>query len=158
MKSILPFFFACLLLMACGKSDDKIENEINARISAGNPTVRATVKDGVATLTGTCPDESCRNTAESAAKGIDGVKQVVNEIVVSAPPAPAPQVTISTDDSLKTAVNGVLKNYKDVKADVSEGVVTLTGSIKRSQLQELMQDVTATNPKKIENKLEIKTK
>lgn len=155
MKFLFPAVLA-VMLMACGKSDSKVSEEVNAKLTANNPNVRATVKDGVVTLTGTCPDESCKNVSETAAKDVKGVKQVVNEIQVAPPVAAAPPVEINSDDSLKTAVNDAIKNYKGVKADVSQGVVTLTGEIKRSQLSELMQDVTEAKPKKIENKLQIK--
>jgi hyperosmotically inducible protein len=151
---ILLLLLSLAVFAACGRSDSKIADDLNAKLTAANPNVRATVKDGVATLTGTCPDESCKNVAETAAREVDGIKNVVNEITVN--PPPPPPVVISSDDSLKTAVNDAIKNYNTVKAEVSEGVVTLTGNIKRSQLQELMQDVTATKPKKIENKLQIK--
>ena len=153
MKFIIPLCFL-FVFTACGKSDKKISDEVNAKITGSNPTVRATVHDGVVTLTGTCPDASCKNVSENAAKDVDGVKSVVNNITIDEPAPPA--VTINPDDSLNTAVNDVLKNYKNVKADVSNGVVTLTGEIKRSQLSELMQDITETKPKKIENKLQIK--
>jgi osmotically-inducible protein OsmY len=48
-----------------------------------------TVKNGVVTLSGTCPDESCRHTTEVNAKKTAGVKEVVNNIIISTPPAPA---------------------------------------------------------------------
>jgi hyperosmotically inducible protein len=145
-----------VLFAACGNSDGKIEKELNEKLSAANPNVRGTVKDGVVTLTGTCPDESCKNVSETAARETKGVKNVISQIQVSQPAPSEPTVVISPDASLKNSVDSVLKNYNNVKASVSEGVVTLTGEIKRSQLSELMQDVTATNPKKIDNKLQIK--
>lgn len=152
MKYLMPALLV-VLLSSCGNSDKKVAEEVNAKVSANNPNISATVADGVVTLTGTCPDEPCRTSSESAAKEVKGVKQVVNQIQVT---APEPTITINSDDSLKTAVNEAIKDYKDVKADVQDGVVTLTGEIKRSQLSELMQDVTAAKPKKIENKLQIK--
>jgi hyperosmotically inducible protein len=141
MKYLMPALLV-VLLSSCGNSDKKVAEEVNAKVSANNPNVSATVADGVVTLTGTCP--------------VKGVKQVVNQIQVAAPAAPEPTITINSDDSLKTAVNEAIKDYKNVKADVKDGVVTLTGEIKRSQLSELMQDVTAAKPRKIENKMQIK--
>ena len=43
-----------------------------------------------------------------------------------------------------------------VNAAVSDGVVTLTGEIKRSELPSLIQKLNEIKPKKIENKLVIK--
>ena len=73
------------------------------------------------------------------------------------PPPPLPPVEINaSDDSLSTAVNEIASSYKTVKATVKDGVVTLTGELKRSELANLMQKVTATKPKKIDNQLQIK--
>jgi hyperosmotically inducible periplasmic protein len=155
MKYLMPALLV-VLLSSCGNSDKKVAENVNAKVSANNPNISATVADGVVTLTGTCPDEPCKSSSEAAAKDVKGVKQVVNQIQVAAPAAPEPTITINPDDSLRTAVNEAIKDYKNVKAEVRDGVVTLTGEIKRSQLSELMQDVTAAKPKKIENKMQIK--
>ena len=63
---------------------------------------------------------------------------------------------VTSSDSLETAVNALVKSYKTVEADVNDGVVTLTGEIKRSQLTTLMQSVNELKPKRVENKLVIK--
>lgn len=149
------FFYAILVvgLAACGNDDKKITSELNEKLSSTNPGIQASVKDGVATLSGTCPDANCKTASEAAAREVKGVKQVINQIEV---PAPPPVVTINPDDSLKIAVQTVLAKYNGVNADVADGVVTLTGNIKRSQLKELMQDVTATKPKRVVNQLQIK--
>jgi hypothetical protein len=92
-----------------------------------------------------------------AAKNAKGVKSVVNNIMISAPPAPtAPNVEITSTDSLKTSVDALVSSYKTVQASVDNGVVTLTGEIKRSQLTTLMQSVNELKPKRVENKLVIK--
>jgi len=77
---------------------------------------------------------------------------VVNNITVAAPPPPV----INPDAALNTALSDIVGAYNTVKATVADGVVTLTGEIKRSQLTELMQKISAINPKKIENQLQIK--
>ena len=86
-------------------------------------------------------------------KAVKGIDQVVNNITVAPPPPPV--VTITPDDSLKTAVQSAISEYKGVQASVSNGVVTLTGETSRKNLQDIMQAVTAMKPKKIENKLTI---
>lgn len=154
MRSI---FFALLVLVAScksGPSDNELQTGLTSTLSASYPGVMASVKDGVATLTGTCPDESCKNSAESAAKGMKGVKSVVNNITVA--PPPPPPVEITADTPLKDSLNSLLSAYKTVNADVSNGVVTLTGTIKRSQLTTLMQSVQELKPKKVNNQLVIK--
>jgi osmotically-inducible protein OsmY len=87
---------------------------------------------------------------------VKGVKQVVNNCTVAPPPtAPAP-VVIAADDPLAKGVTDAIKDYPGVKADVKDGVVTLTGDIKRAELQKLMEALHTLKPKKIDNKLTIK--
>ncbi len=48
------------------------------------------------------------------------------------------------------------KDHPTVKASVNNGVITLTGEIKRDQLAKLMMTLNTLKPKKIENHLTIK--
>jgi len=146
-----------VLLFACKHkpTDDELRQELSGKLSAISTGVSANVSDGIVTLSGDCPDENCKIASESAAKEVKGVKQVVNNIAVT-PPAPPPVVTISGDDSLKNALTAVTNDFKTVTTAVNDGVVTLTGEIKRSDLTKLMQRVSALKPKRIENKLQIK--
>jgi len=153
MRLIYAFVLA-FFLVSCGPSDEKILTAVNAGLAAnGGGQISASVAKGVVTLTGECPDEPCKTSVESAVKSIKGVKQVVNNVTVAPPPPPP---VINPDAALNTALNDIIGAYNTVKATVQDGVVTLTGEIKRSQLTELMQKITAANPKKIENKLQIK--
>lgn len=157
MQQLMKLTWLLLLfaMVSCksGPSDEQIQRDLSGNL---NGSVTATVKDGVVTLSGTCPDENCKTSSESSAKNAKGVKSVVNNIVVNTPaPAPAP-VEITQTDSLQTSVDALLASYKTVKAKVDNGVVTLTGEIKRSQLTTLMQSVNELKPKKVENKLVIK--
>jgi osmotically-inducible protein OsmY len=114
--------------------------------------VSATVLDGTVTLTGTCADENCRTNAEKVVKDIDGVDKVVNNIQVA-------KVEVNDDANLRTAVDGVIKSYAGVQADVSGGVVTLRGTIQdNAKLQDLMMAVNALRPKRVDNQLVIKNK
>ena len=157
-KSILLGMSFAFLLVACGPKDADIEKEIDAKIS-GLAGVDVTVVKGVATISGTCQDDSVKQNAESIVKGVKGVKSVVNncEILAAEPVAaePAP-VEINPDAVLTTSVTEVVKAYNGVSATVANGVVTLTGEIKRSQLAPLIQSVQELKPKKVENKLTIK--
>lgn len=156
-KSILLGMGLAVSLLACGPKDADIEKEIAAKLS-GMPGVQVSVKDGVATISGVCKDVAFKQNAESAIKGIKGVKSVVNNCEI---PAPLPQaevapVEINSDTVLNTSVGEVVKAYNGVSVSVTGGVVTLTGEIKRSQLPALIQSVQELNPKKVENKLIIK--
>ena len=140
-------------LQSCkGKNKDA---DINSAIQAKTQTdasfagVNATVSEGVVTLTGQCNDDNCKTSAENAVKDIDGVKKVVNNITVV-------PVAIAPDNTLNSGVERVTARYPSVTADINEGVITLRGQIKRDSLQQLMMDLNALNPKKIENQLVIK--
>ena len=168
MKSInmsLRLFFtaaslAAITLVGCkGKAtDSEIQSSINEKIASNNEMkgLNASVSNGVVTLTGECPTEECRKDCADKIKDIKGVKNVENNIrVASATPAPAP-VEITADETLKTSVNDVVKNYKGVEADVKDGVVTLRGEIQRSKLQDLIVSLNELKPRKVENQLVIK--
>lgn len=150
--SLLVIFASCKQ----GPSDNEIQTELGSKITSTAPGVVVSVNKGVVTLSGTCPDESCKQSSEAAAKSTKGVKEVVNNIVVNAPPPAAPTVEIAPADSLQTSLNQLLSAYKGVKGTVENGVITLTGNIKRSQLTPLMQSVNELKPKRVVNKLDIK--
>ena len=114
--------------------------------------VSATVVEGTVTLTGTCADENCRTNAEKTVKDIDGVKKVVNNIQIV-------QVQVTDDAPLRSSVEQITGRYDGVQADVNDGVVTLRGTIQdRDKLQQLMMDVNALRPRKVDNQLVIKNK
>lgn len=151
--SILICLLGFFQLQSCkGKNKDA---EINTAIQSKTQTdanltgVNATVADGVVTLTGQCADENCKTNAENAVKDIDGVKKVVNNITVA-------PVTINPDEELTSGVQRITARYEGVQADVSDGVITLRGQMKRDSLQQLMMDLNALRPKKIENQLVLK--
>jgi osmotically-inducible protein OsmY len=64
-------------------------------------------------------------------------------------------VEIAPDDSLTTGVRDATKDYPGVNASVSNGEVTLTGTIKRDRVQNMMQSIHALHPKKVNNNLTI---
>ncbi|WP_316633741.1 BON domain-containing protein [uncultured Flavobacterium sp.] len=157
-KSILLGLCLAFSLVACGPKDADIQKEIAAKMG-DMPGMEVTVKDGIATISGICKDAACKTSCESIAKGIKGVKSVVNNCEIAAPEpvaaAPAP-VVINADSVLNTSVSEVVKTYTGVTATVANGVVTLTGDIKKTQLPALIKSIQELKPKKVENKLTIK--
>lgn len=136
--------------------DTDIQSSVEANLR-GNPDlsgVTVTVNDGVATLSGEVRDAATKAAAESALAGVKGLKSVSNNITIAAPPAPP--VEITADDPLKASVTDAIKDHPGVSAVVNDGVITLTGEIKRSDLTVLMQKLNALKPKKIDNKLTVK--
>lgn len=63
-------------------------------------------------------------------------------------PTPAP-VVIANDDALKSGVSDAIKDYPTVKADVSDSVINLSGSIKRADWQKLMPTLSSLHPKRV---------
>ena len=146
-----------VLITSCkGKvKDADVKSSIDKTFST-NPDLSAVVvdvKDGTATLSGEVKDANAKSEAESAAKAVKGVTAVVNNLTI---PSPPPTVVITPDDPLKASVDNVVKGYNGVTAAINDGVVTLTGEIKRTDLQKLIMDLNALKPRKVENKLVIK--
>jgi osmotically-inducible protein OsmY len=150
---IVPFFIS-----SCGPKDSKIQTAVETAIR-NNPSVTgiaASVQDGVVTLSGECKDEASKSAVESEVAKVKGVKQVVNNCtVIPPPPAQSAPVTIAQDETLTGNVNDAIKDYPGVKATVKDGVVTLIGVVKRSNLQKLMMSLQSLKPKKIDNQLTI---
>jgi hyperosmotically inducible periplasmic protein len=153
---LIVMAFSSLTFIACksNPTDSEILTSVNEKIAGKGLT--ASVNNGVVTLSGECPTEDCRTNSADAVKSVKGVKSVENNIqVASAAPLPAP-VEIASDEALKTSVNDVVKNYKGVKAEVKDGVITLRGEIKRDNLQNLIVSLNELKPRKVENQLVIK--
>ena len=152
----LPTFILFVSLAACNSktSDADVKTSVDNAIAA-NSNLSGTytdVKDGVVTLSGQVKDESAKASAETLVKGVKGVKSVNNNLTVAPPPAP---VEITADDPLKASVDNTIRSYPGVAATVKDGVITLTGKIKKADLQNLMVALNALKPKKIENQLTI---
>ncbi|HUQ82940.1 MAG TPA: BON domain-containing protein [Gemmatimonadaceae bacterium] len=150
-RSILIAVSLTLVVAACGPKDADIKTEATQALAA-TPGAAVDVAGGVATISGQVADSASRTAAETAVKGVKGVKSVVNNVTVT----PPPPVVISADDSLKTNVAAALKDFSTLTADVKDGVVTLTGEIQRASLPKVMQALSALHPKKIENKATVK--
>ena len=142
---------AAVLLSACGPKDAEIKASADSAI-AGTPGVTVEVAAGVASIAGEFADSATRMTTEEKVKAVKGVKSVVNNSSVAPPPPP---VVISPDDSIKTLATTLLKDYPTLMAEVEDGVITLTGEIKKADLPMAMQALSALNPKKIENKAKV---
>lgn len=158
-KSIICSLSIAVLMLSCGPKDADIEKEITAKMSEmSGAHMSVSVKDGVATISGICKDLACKESCENIAKGVKGVKSVVNncEIAVAEPVVAAAPVEINTDAVLNTSVSKIVETYSGVTATVLDGVVTLKGEIKKDKLPALIQSVQELKPKKVENQLIIK--
>lgn len=148
------------LLVSCTPSDEEINQSVQKVLTsnASLSPVSASVKDGVVTLTGEVESETLKTLAETSLTGVKGVKSVVNSVTVK-PPGPTPEeLKKMADDALLQKVNTNFATYKvkGVTATVADGIVTLTGQIKRSELQNAMKAAMESGAAKVENKLTIK--
>lgn len=151
----VPLLFLFVSTTSCKSknSDADVKAAVDKAIAAnGLSTVSTSVNDGVVTLSGEVKDDSTKTAAETAARNVNGVKSVNNNLSVAAAP-----VVITADDPLKASVDNTIKAYPGVSASIQDGIVTLTGEIKRADLQKLMMDLNSLKPKKIDNKLTIKS-
>lgn len=141
-------------LVSCKPKDSAIQTSLEEKIKATTELSGATVtvKDGVATLTGELQDAASLEKATELLKDVKGVKSVVNNLTVAA----APVIEVTADALLSKAVSDAIKDFTTVKADVKDGVVTLTGELAKSSLPKLIMGLNTLKPKKIENKLTIK--
>ncbi len=155
-KSIVLGLLLALIsfqMQSCkGNRDADIQTAIAAETQTDENLagVSATVVDGVVTLTGQCPDEDCRKKAEKAIDKIDGVSGITNNIII----APAAQIT--PDDQLRESAEKIVSGYKDIQVGVSSGIITIRGEIKKDRLQQLMMDLTALRPRRVDNQLVVK--
>ncbi|PYF77353.1 BON domain-containing protein [Pedobacter nutrimenti] len=139
----------CLFFSGCKPKDADIQAAVQAKETSG---ITVAVTKGEVTLTGEVADDAAKAKAEEIAKAEKGVKSVLNNIMVK---TVAP-VVIAEDPVLQKNVADAVKDFPTVKADVKEGVVTLTGEIQKTSLIKLMQRLSVLKPKKIDNKLTVK--
>jgi osmotically-inducible protein OsmY len=119
-----------VLAAACGKKDMDIQKAVQDKLTADGVTgVTATVKDGVATLSGEVKDITVKSKAEASAKTVDGVKSVDSSKLTT---APLPVATPSAgDQALKGKIEENWKKAGCVGAtvDVKDGVATVNGTV-----------------------------
>ncbi|MHB9054980.1 MAG: BON domain-containing protein [Paludibacteraceae bacterium] len=156
--SLLSMLALTFLLVAgvtsCKPNDAAIQKAVQTAI-ATNPDVAgvtATVDKGVVTLTGEVKDETTSVTLNALAAGVKDVKSVVNNLTV------LPQVPIITaaDQALIDGLTTALKDNPGVTSTVKDGVITLTGEVKKADLPKILQKVSALKPVKIDNQLTVK--
>ena len=149
MRKVLFLVFASMLLTACGarspgnKVDDQvIHPNVNRAIRAAHPDLQrptthtvVTSYNGVVLIAGETPRADLKQLATHAAKGVEGVKVVHNELQVASP-TPA---SVRANDILLTAkVKTRLTAETDapatkVKVVTVNGTVYLLGIVSRTE-------------------------
>lgn len=142
-----------MFMISCkGKPKDA---DIQATVVAAlqsSPGVSADVKEGVVTLTGAVATQADKDAAENTAKVTAGVKSVVNNVTVTPPPPPPTAAPVATpaDAALKTAVDGIVKDFPGITADVKDGVIIITGESKADRWKKLKIALDGLKPKKVD--------
>jgi osmotically-inducible protein OsmY len=143
-----------VLAAACGKKDADIQKAVQDKLNADGVTgVTATVKDGVASLSGEVADVTVKSKAENSAKGVDGVKSVSNNITLKPLPTPTPPIA---DPALTGKVTENLKKAGCTGATVSvqNGKVTLSGTVPADKYTECIQVVNQSGVGSVDNQLQ----
>lgn len=118
---------------------------------------------GVVTLSGNVSADSDKAQAESIAKSIAAGQVVADQIAVLPPGSESDSKTVNsdTDEAIEKNLDAALiqnKLKKNVKYDVKNGVVTLTGEVnsesKRAGVQKLAS--TVPNVRQVVNELQVK--
>lgn len=114
------------------RPDDAIRANIESALKQDPATesyrVSVSVRDGVVTLTGQTGSYAEKNLAGRLAEGVRGVKQIRNDIAIN-------YLAPRTDREIALDVNSRLQwdvwlDGADVRAAVTNGVVTLTGDVR----------------------------
>ena len=150
---------AALLLSACGgKSDADLQKAASEKLAAEKVAgVNVAVKDGVATLTGEVADITVKNKAASAVKGVEGIKSVEDKTTTKPLPPPPVEQT-QTDPMIKGTIEEGIKKLglSGINVAVADGEVTLTGSVPKDRLAEVMKAAMEADVKHVNNKLTVK--
>lgn len=145
-----------LLFQSCKKSDENIQKDVNKTLTENNfSMISSTVKDGTVTLVGTVDSQQQKSEVENKVRDVKDVKGVVSNVVVK---EATPQVVVNPDQTIKSTIDSKLSTagYKDVKVEVKDGEVILTGDLKRADLTKVMQIANESNPKSVKNELKLK--
>lgn len=120
-----------------------VEKALSADPMSAGTTV--SVEKGVVTLAGECKDDMCKKHCEEAATAVKGVKSVVNNCTIAAPPTvPVEEGTqVSANDQ---ALIDALKDQPGVKGAMKDGKIVLTGEITKVKWKMLKETLDKLKP------------
>jgi hyperosmotically inducible protein len=118
---------------------------------------------GVVTLTGTTTSDADKSQAESIARSIAGSQVIADQIAVRPPgeESLAKKVDSDLDGGIEKNFDAVLLQHKldrNVKYEVKNGVITLTGHVNSQSRRDSVEHLAAgvPNVKQVVNELEVK--
>jgi osmotically-inducible protein OsmY len=143
-----------VMAAACGKSDADLTKAVTDKLKADGVTgVTATVKDGVATLTGEVENITVKTKAVTSAKAVEGIKSVDGAAVktkplpVATPAASDPALTGKITENLKKA------GCTGANVAVVNGVVTVLGEVPAAKFRECIQVIQQAGITGLKNEL-----
>ena len=165
-----PFSYLVVLLLVVAstvffhsckeeKKDEDISESVQTTTSVIDKNIQVQVKEGIVTMKGEVADEATKNAAINAVKHIEGVKSVESRLTVKPIAAKAPQMS-EGDIRLKQSIDSALalQNIKGVDITVSNGEVTLSGKVTRSQEVAIMKIAGEAHPSRLMNYLTVTDK
>jgi hyperosmotically inducible periplasmic protein len=147
---------ATLTFVSCKPKDADIKASIETALKADPMMTNTTVdvKDGVATISGECKDETCKANCEKAVAGIKGVKSVSNNCTVAPPPPPPPaSVTTTLDAATMQKVKDGLKDLKGITLEFAGDKAVLAGEVTKADRMKIMQMLSSAKVKSDVSKL-----
>ncbi|WP_133638393.1 BON domain-containing protein [Sphingobacterium paludis] len=115
-------------------SDVDVKAKVESALGS-NPNVIVGVKRGKVTLSGIVATEEEKRNLTAAAKEADpqNVKDVIDDLTV----AELPQDSVTNDIELTDQLQEVIKSHPSLNGQVKDGVITMSGSMKQQDVQEL---------------------
>ena len=163
---LMGVFALAISFNSCnGKSNETSDAEIKAAIETAlkaDPMSASTTvmfEKGVATISGECKDDACKNHCEELVKKVDGVKEVKNNCMVAKSEVKAPEqqmpvsVTTVLDDATQQKVKDGLKDIKGVSVEFSGDKAILTGEVTKADRMKIMQMLASAKVKSDVSKL-----
>ncbi len=141
---------ATLAFTGCKPKDADIKASVEKSLKETPATsgVMVMVNEGVATLSGEVPDEAAKTAMDAKVKAVKGVKSVQDNTTLPAPPAAPVQIT--ADDPLSNAVRDATKDFSEVNASVSDGVISVTGAITAARWKTLKMALDGLRPRRVD--------
>ncbi|MBK1897657.1 BON domain-containing protein [Chryseobacterium paridis] len=135
--------------ISCKKkvSDADLQTQATTIVTS-NPSASVEVKDGVAHLSGTFPDQASKDAMIKQLKAVNGVKDVMDMSTIAEAPAPV-ATTSAVDPAVQKKVQDAVKDFPSVKVEVVNGELTLTGNVSKEQARKIKQSVDALKAGKV---------
>ena len=177
-SGILAVLAFAVLSTACSQQADigittKVKSLLDSdRAISNSAQIQVTTEKKVVTLAGPVDSPAAKVKAVTIAKGVEGVKKVVDNLTVApasvaaAQPASAEAAPGTTTATTDTAITQAVKeklllqpetSAGNVSVDTHDGVVTLTGTVKSPQEKEQVIQTARTTQgvQRVEDKLSI---